>query len=98
MTGDLTIMMVCWYAEYGGERMTVNSPNYKKLTLSIHPEEYDILRFVAFKRKTSVAGVARELIHELLEDEEDISDGLKALEDKADTMDWQTFKREHLGL
>ena len=78
--------------------MTVHSPNYKKLTLSIHPEEYDILRFVAFKRKTSVAGVVREMIQEVLEDEDDIRDGLKALEDKADTMDWQTFKREHLGL
>jgi DNA-binding MarR family transcriptional regulator len=78
--------------------MTVRSPNYKKLTLSIHPEEYDILRFVAFKRKTSVAGVARELIRELLEDEEDISDGLKALEERGDSLDWETFKREHLGL
>jgi len=78
--------------------MAAKSPNYKKLTLSIHPEEYDILRFVAFKRKTSVAGVARELIRELLEEEEDIRDGLKALEEKGDRLDWQTFKREHLGL
>lgn len=78
--------------------MPVSSPNYKKLTLSIHPEEYDILRFVAFKRKTSVAGLTRELIRELLEDEEDIRDGLKALAKKGDTMDWETFKREYLDL
>lgn len=78
--------------------MAIRSPSYKKLTLSIHPEEYEVLRFVAFKRKTSVAGVARELIRELLEDEEDIRDGLKAIEEKGDTMDWETFKREHLGL
>lgn len=76
----------------------VDSPVYKKLTLSLHPEEYEVLRFVAFKRKTSVAGVARELIRELLEDEEDIHDGMKALEKKGDTMDWETFKRKHLGL
>ena len=76
----------------------VGSSVYKKLTLSLHPEEYEVLRFVAFKRKTSIAGVARELIRELLEDEEDIRDGLKALEEKGDTMDWETFKRDHLGL
>ena len=76
----------------------VGSPVYKKLTLSLHPEEYEVLRFVAFKRKTSVAGVARELIRELLEDEEDIRDGMKALEEKGGAMDWETFKREHLGL
>jgi Arc/MetJ-type ribon-helix-helix transcriptional regulator len=42
--------------------------------------------------------VVRELISELLEDEEDIRDGLKALREGADTLDWETFKKEHLGL
>lgn len=78
--------------------MTVRYPNYKKLTLSIRPEEYDVLRFVAFKRKTSIAGLARGLIRELLEDEEDVTDGMKALEDRKGAMDWETFKRQHLGL
>ena len=53
---------------------------------------------MAFKGKTSVAGMVRRMIQELLEDEEDIRDGLKALEEKGDTLDWGTFKREHLGL
>lgn len=72
--------------------------SFKRTTVSLHPEEYEVLRFVAFKRKTSVAGLVRELIRELLEDEEDIRDGLKALEDKGDTMDWEVFKREYLGI
>jgi len=72
--------------------------SYKRTTVSLHPEEYEVLRFLAFKRKTSVAGLVRELIRELLEDEEDIRDGLKALSDKGDTMDWETFKRQYLGL
>ena len=42
---------------------------FKRTTISLRPEEYEALRFVAFKRKTSVAGVVRELIEELLEDE-----------------------------
>jgi len=78
--------------------MAVVSQDYKRVTLSLHRDEYEVLRFVAFKRKTSIAGVVREMIVELLEDEEDIGDGLKALETKGDTMDWETFKRKHLGL
>lgn len=78
--------------------MAIASRNYKKVTLSLRPEEYEVLRFVAFKGKTSVAGVVREMIQQVLEDEDDIRDGLKALEDKGDSLDWETFKREHLGL
>lgn len=72
--------------------------SFKRTTVSLRPEEYEVLRFVAFKRKTSVAGLVRELIRELLEDEEDIKDGLKALEDKGNTLDWETFKRQYLGV
>ncbi|MBI4185945.1 MAG: hypothetical protein HY530_00365 [Chloroflexi bacterium] len=72
--------------------------DFKRTTISLRPEEYEALRFLAFKRKTSVAGVVRELIYEHLEEEEDIRDGLKALQEKGDTMDWETFKKECLGL
>ena len=78
--------------------MAVAGNDFKRLTLSLHPEEYEVLRFVAFKRKSSIAGVVRDLLKDLIEDEEDIRDGLKALEEKRDTLDWATFKREHLGL
>ena len=72
--------------------------SFKRTTISLRPEEYEALRFMAFKRKTSVAGVVRELIYEHLEEEEDIRDGLKALEEKGNTMDWETFKKEYLDL
>ena len=78
--------------------MVTTNSDYKKVTLSLKPEDYEVLRFVAFKRKTSVAGVVREMIQEVLDDEEDIRDGLKVLAEKKDTMDWDTFKKEHLGL
>ncbi len=71
---------------------------FKRTTISLRPEEYEALRFAAFKRKTSVAGVVRGLIYEHLEEEEDIRDGLKALEERGDTMDWETFKKEYLAL
>lgn len=71
---------------------------FKRTTISLRPEEYEALRFAAFKRKTSVAGVVRELIYEHLEEEEDIRDGLKALEERGGTIDWETFKKEYLDL
>jgi hypothetical protein len=72
--------------------------NFKKTTISLHYDEYKTLRFIAFKRKTSVAGVVRELIKDVLEEEEDIRDGLKALQEREDVLDWETFKKEHLDL
>ena len=78
--------------------MARTADSYKRTTISLHPEDYEVLRFLAFKRKTSVAGLVREVVQEILEDEEDIRDGLKALEDKGNTMDWGTFKRQYLGL
>jgi hypothetical protein len=72
--------------------------NYKRTTISLRSEEYEVLRFIAFKQKTSVAGVVRGLITELIEDQEDIRDGLKALQDQSAGLDWQTFKTEKLGL
>ncbi len=78
--------------------MTGVKDSFKRTTISLRQEEYEALRFMAFKHKTSVAGVVRELIYEHLEDEEDIRDGMKALKEKGDTMDWETFKKEYLGL
>ncbi|MEK6705612.1 MAG: hypothetical protein AABZ06_07475 [Bdellovibrionota bacterium] len=78
--------------------MTRAKDSFKRTTISLRPEDYEAIRFMAFKRKTSVAGVVRELLLEQLEEEEDIRDGLKALEEKGDAMDWETFKKEYLGL
>ncbi len=72
--------------------------NFKRTTISLKDEEYEVLRFIAFKQKTSVAGVVRRLISELVEDQEDIRDGLKALQEQSGSLDWQTFKREKLEL
>jgi predicted DNA-binding protein len=71
---------------------------FKRTTISLRSEEYEALRFLAFKRKTSVAGVVRELIAEILEEQEDIRDGLKALNDTKGTLDWETFKKDYLGV
>jgi hypothetical protein len=78
--------------------MTGTTKTYRRTTISLAPGDYEVLRFVAFKRKASVAGLVRQMVLDLIEEEEDIRDGLKALEEKPDTLDWETFKRKHLGV
>ena len=70
----------------------------KRTTIFLTPEQHERLRRLAFEQRTSMAKLLRDAAVEILEDEEDIREGLKALEDKKGTLDWETFKREHLGL
>ena len=71
---------------------------FKRTTISLRNEEYEALRFIAFKRKISISAVVRELIYERLEEEQDIRDGMKALAKESDTMDWDTFKKDYLDI
>ena len=71
---------------------------FKRTTISLRNEEYEALRFIAFKRRKSIAATVRELIYECLEEEEDIRDGMKALAEEPDTMDWGTFKKDYLDI
>jgi hypothetical protein len=68
---------------------------FKRTTISLRNKDYEALRFMAFKRKKSIAATVRDLIYERLEEEEDIRDGMKALVEE-DSMDWETFKKEYL--
>ena len=70
----------------------------KRTTIFLTQEQHERLRRLAFEQRTFMAKLLRDAALEILEDEEDIREGLKALEDKRDTLDWETFKRERLGL
>lgn len=76
--------------------MVSTKDGFRRTTISLREDDYEVLRFIAFKRKTSIAGLVKDMVQELLEDEEDIKDGLKALEDSSQTMDWDSFKRRYL--
>lgn len=72
----------------------------KRTTIFLTPEQHDRLRRVAFQRRISMAKLLREAAMEILEDEEDIREGLKALHDKAGTVTWKEYqqtRREHRG-
>ena len=70
----------------------------KRTTIFLTEEQHERLRRLAFEQRTSMAKLIRDATLEILEDEEDIREGLRALEDKRGTLDWETFKRERLGL
>jgi predicted DNA-binding protein len=70
----------------------------KRTTIFLTEDQHERLRRLAFEQRTSMAKLLRDAALEILEDEEDIREGLRALEDKRGTLDWETFRRERLGL
>jgi predicted DNA-binding protein len=67
--------------------------NLKRTTIFLTEEQHERLRHLAFEQRTSMAKLIRDATLEILEDEEDIREGLKALADKKGTVTWQTYKR-----
>ncbi len=53
----------------------------KRTTIFLTEEQRERLRRLAFEQRTSMAKLVREAILEILEDEEDVREGLKAFEE-----------------
>jgi len=51
----------------------------KRTTIFLTEKQHEGLRRLAFERKTSMAGLIREAALGILEDEEDVREGMKAL-------------------
>lgn len=66
----------------------------KRTTIFLTPEQHERLRRVAFERRTSMAKLLREAAMEILEDEEDVREGMKALADTEGTVSWREFLKE----
>lgn len=74
----------------------------KRTTIFLTPEQHERLRRLAFEQRTSMAKLIRDTAIEILEDEEDIHDGLKALADTKGTLTLSEYqqkrqKRERRG-
>lgn len=72
----------------------------KRTTIFLTEEQHERLRRLAFERRISMAGLLREAALEVMEDEEDIVEGLKALADAEGTVTWEEYRRrrqEHKG-
>ncbi len=64
----------------------------KRTTIFLTPEQHEKLRRLAFEQRTSMAELIREAVLEILEDEEDIREGLKALADEGGTVTWRQYR------
>ena len=68
----------------------------KRTTIFLTPEQHERLRRIAFERRTSMARLLRDAAMEIMEDEEDIREGTKALEEakREGTVSWREFLKE----
>ena len=68
--------------------------NLKRTTIFLTEEQHERLRRLAFEQRTSMAKLLRDAALEILEDEEDIREGLKALADEEGTITWEQYQRQ----
>jgi len=69
----------------------------KRTTIFLTEEQRERLRRLAFEQRTSMAKLLRDAALEILEDEEDIQEGLKALADEEGTVTWEQYQRKRKG-
>ena len=66
----------------------------KRTTIFLTEEQHERLRRLAFEQRTSMAKLLRDAALEIIEDEEDIREGLKALADEEGTVTWEQYQRQ----
>lgn len=67
--------------------------NLKRTTIFLTAEQHERLRRLAFDKRTSMAKLLRDAALEIMEDEEDITEGLRALADSEGTITWKQYKK-----
>ncbi len=68
----------------------------KRTTIFLTEEQHERLRRLAFEQRTSMAKLLRDAALEVLEDEEDIREGLEALADEKGTIIWAQYQRQRV--
>ena len=66
----------------------------KRTTIFLTEEQRERLHRLAFEQRTSMAKLLRDAALEILEDEEDIREGLKSLADDEGTITWEQYQRK----
>ena len=67
--------------------------NLKRTTIFLTEEQHETLRRLAFEHRTSMAKLIRDIALEIIEDEEGIREGLKALSEEEGTVTWKEYQR-----
>ncbi len=65
----------------------------KRTTIFLTEEQHERLRRLAFEQRTSMAKLLRDAALEILEDEEDIRGGLKALAEEEGSISLEEYER-----
>jgi len=66
--------------------------NLKRTTIFLTEEQHEGLRRLAFEQRTSMAKLLRDAALEILEDAEDIQEGMEALSDEEGTVTWRQYQ------
>ncbi len=66
----------------------------KRTTIFLTTDQHERLRRLAFERRTSMAKLLRDAALEIMEDEEDIGEGLLALTSEEGTVTWQQYQQD----
>ena len=69
----------------------------KRTTIFLTREQHERLRRLAFEQRTSMAKLLRDAALEILEDEEDLREGLKALHDEEGSISWDRYQQNRRG-
>lgn len=69
----------------------------KRTTIFLTREQHERLRRLAFEQRTSMAKLLRDAALEILEDEEDLREGLKALHDEEGSISWDQYQQNRRG-
>ncbi|MBI4286235.1 MAG: hypothetical protein HY670_10145 [Chloroflexi bacterium] len=65
----------------------------KRTTIFLTEEQHEGLRRLAFAQRTSMARLLRDAALEILEDVEDVREGLKALAEEEGTVTWAEYQK-----
>ena len=66
----------------------------KRTTIFLTEEQHERLRRLAFEQRTSMAKLLRDATLEILEEEEDMREGLKSLANDGGTITWEQYQRQ----
>jgi predicted transcriptional regulator len=66
----------------------------KRTTIFLTEDQLEKLRQLAFIRRTSMSSLIRDAAMAVIEDEEDIREGLRALADAGGTVNWKDYKNK----
>ena len=69
----------------------------KRTTIYLTEEQHERLRSLAFDQRTSMAKLIRDAALEILEDVEDVREGMKALAEEEGTVTWEEYQESRRG-